>query len=263
MNSRTLGSLRKCCDFLFKSSKAGIYADLLVVESSHSNYIPSRTASIVGEYLDDVSTRSGHDRFQQSNWKHRTLLTVNLSAGDLAVVGYNSDTNDFAVVALTDIPASSVIHFTDRGWEGVSLRPQSGLETMTTWTTPGSVISAGSIIRISRDEPAFIGTSFGSLVGAGSLDTSSGDQVLAYQTGDDNPSSAPNLITAFNGNDPAAFGGTDANNDGWEDGTFQVGNQWSELPLGLTANFTAYGIAGQIAGGEVDKLCVQRPHHGC
>lgn len=214
--------------------------------------------------LRSISPRKARSRWRPMSaveaLEDRTLLTVNLSAGDLAIVGYNSDTNDFAVMALADIPANSVIHFTDRGWEGLSLRPQSGLETVTTWTTPGSAISAGTIIRISRDAPSFIGTNFGSLSGAGSMDTLSGDQILVYQTGDGNPSSAPTMITAFNGNDEGAIApGMDTNGDGWQNATGLSGNQYSELPLGLTANFTAYGIAGQIAGGEVDNYVYNGP----
>tara|TARA_R110002072_G_scaffold243821_2_gene403150 strand:- start:147970 stop:171135 length:23166 start_codon:yes stop_codon:yes gene_type:complete len=209
-------------------------------------------------------------RFQRQAWstadvaqvteqlEDRTLLTVNLTAGDLAVVGYSADTNDFMVVALADIPANTTVFLTDRGWEGTALRPAGGLETVTTWTTPASTISAGEIIRISRDEPGFIGPSFGTLSGVGSFDTGSGDQILIYQTADNDTESAPTFISALNANDATTFSGIDTTPaDGWQDVGGLTGNQTSQLPPGLTAPTTANGLATAL--GEVDNYVYNGP----
>src|SRR5688572_16318328 len=43
-----------------------------------------------------------------------------LSAGDIAIIGYNSDdisaNDDFCFILLTDIPINTTINFTDFGW---------------------------------------------------------------------------------------------------------------------------------------------------
>ena len=39
-------------------------------------------------------------------------------AGDIAIIGYHADVPDtFAFVALADLAAGDVIHFTDNGWD--------------------------------------------------------------------------------------------------------------------------------------------------
>lgn len=43
-----------------------------------------------------------------------------LSPGDLAIVGFNTSTNELAVVALASISAGETVFITDRGWGGPS-----------------------------------------------------------------------------------------------------------------------------------------------
>ena len=88
-----------------------------------------------------------------------------LNAGDIAFIQYNFDNPDnFAFVALVDIPNGEVIHFTDNGWmSSGSFRSGEGTDS---WTSPG--INCGDIIVLN--------TSLGLAV--------SGDQILAFQGSD-------------------------------------------------------------------------------
>ncbi|MCA9165364.1 MAG: hypothetical protein KDA62_20375, partial [Planctomycetales bacterium] len=195
----------------------------------------------------------GHEHLED-----RRLLAVDLAPGDLAVVGYNSDTNDFVLVALAEIPASSTIFLTDRGWDGSNLLAANAIETVTTWTTGASAIAAGSLVRISRDEPAFIGNNFGTLSGAGALDHANGDQVLIYQTVDNDSESAPSFVYAFNANDATKFCGIDTSPaDGWQDSGATISASTSKLPQGLTAPTTANGLG--TAATEFDDFVYNGP----
>ena len=194
-----------------------------------------------------------------------TEHAVTITAGDLVVMAYNSDgTDDVALLALADIPAGSTIFLTDRGWEGSALRTASTFETTVTWTT--NAISAGEIVRISLNpagtDATFIGgTTFGTLSGKISLDTVSGDQLLIYQTADNNLNSSPTFISAFNGNDEGAIGTDVSPADGWEDSGVgaSTSNSKSQLPFGLDAANTALGLAGQHANGERDNYVYSGP----
>ena len=70
-----------------------------------------------------------------------------LSTGDIAFTAFNADgDDDFAIVALADISANTIIYFSDKtpnsdgtGFEGTS-------EGILKWVTGGSTISAGTIV---------------------------------------------------------------------------------------------------------------------
>jgi hypothetical protein len=72
-----------------------------------------------------------------------------LSAGDLAIVAYNTDTTDsFAWVALTDIAANTTINFTDSSWQATAFRPTEHLDVggPLTWTNTAA-LGAGSVVK--------------------------------------------------------------------------------------------------------------------
>ncbi|MGR3810140.1 choice-of-anchor D domain-containing protein [Jiulongibacter sp. NS-SX5] len=125
--------------------------------------------------------------------------TFSLSPGDIAFVGYNTDSPDgYSFVTLTDIPAGEVIYFTDQGWhEDDSWYPST--ETHLKWTAPAGGLSAGSIVSIIETSPDVLqitgGGTLGPLVTTDGFTPSSfnllgGDGILAYQgaIGTANPS---------------------------------------------------------------------------
>lgn len=111
-----------------------------------------------------------------------------LSAGDIAILGMNTDNpDDFVFVALANIPANTVITFTDCGWSNSTAAFRVG-EHAWTWTHNADV-AAGTVI-VMRDVGATAwsvisgpGTAAESPTGFGSNRgfSTSGDQILAYE----------------------------------------------------------------------------------
>lgn len=153
--------------------------------------------------------------------------SAQLSAGDIAFVQYNADgTDNFAFVALTDIPASSIIYFTDNEENNLS----SGEGTLT-WQAPAIGVSCGTVVTIDRDE----NTSHGTITNerndfnlAGN-----GDAILAFQ--------GPNNVTASTY--IAAI-----SNDGGSWGGSRDGN----LPTGLTNETHAIAIDPEVDNVKYD-----------
>ena len=93
----------------------------------------------------------------QSTMINVFALGATIRSADIVVVGYNSDDNTvvnlgnyllsrFALVALNDIPANSVIFITDRGWRNNTFMVQSPDFTIK-FTVASGGISAGTIIN--------------------------------------------------------------------------------------------------------------------
>ena len=103
-----------------------------------------------------------------------------LLAGDLAIIGMNSDDPDeFAFVLLQDITSDTVIKFTDNGWlASGSFRTGEGFKIWTATTD----LPAGTVITLT-------GTDVSPM-----LFSTSGDQILTY-TGDD---ATPSFVYAIN-----------------------------------------------------------------
>ena len=105
---------------------------------------------------------------------------MSLTPGDIAIVAYNSDgNNDFAWVALVDIPAGEVINFTDSSWQDTGFRATEHLNVTDggplIWSH-NSLVTAGTVIKFSGSAWS-IGTGVG-----GFLDlATAGDQIFAFQ----------------------------------------------------------------------------------
>lgn len=139
-------------------------------------------------------------------------MTV-LNPGDLALIGYSSDTGgkSFAFVLLRDVDASTAISFTDNGWLAAG-GFRSG-EGVVSWTAPAGGATAGTVIT------------FTNLTGTLNPSTG-GDQIIAYQ-----PATAisPHInlfaLDFADGNTSFAADATNSNT--------------SAVPTGLTAGTTA------------------------
>lgn len=156
-----------------------------------------------------------------------------LAAGDIAVVAYNSrNPDDFAWVALTEIPSNTTVHFTDASvytngnfrWVEHFTPLQAG---PLGWTHTSNV-AAGTIIRF---DAATTNWSVGSKSGGCPAFSEAGDQVFAYTgsiTNDDSDASwsgNPGAATLIFG---LTFGATSWTNQGLD-------NSASDVPAGLSA----------------------------
>ncbi len=200
-----------------------------------------------------------------------------LSAGDIAVIGFNSSFNTsgaapigpdgFAIVTLTDIGPGTNIRITDHGWAGFGMLNGTVQDGIMSWTTT-SVIPKGTVFSFTVTmsatpsltiSPNTYGTpviiarwTSGATAGAFN---NSGDQVIIYQGGtDDNPGT---FIYGFNSSSStaAAAGNWQPSAGGFVD---------SQLPPGLTNNpaldgtvaataiaFTNNGVGGYFANNFV------------
>lgn len=100
------------------------------------------------------------------------------SPGDIAFVGFNADgDDDIAFVTFKDIPANTNIYFCDSEWNGTGFGTDEGDFT---WTSPTTVIPAGTVISINALSAA-IAPSLGTITlnNAGGL-SASGDAMFAF-----------------------------------------------------------------------------------
>src|SRR5262249_6464090 len=114
-----------------------------------------------------------------------------LSAGDIAIVHYNSDGPDvFSFVFLHDVDAGNVINFTDNGWQATGgFRSGEGTVSYTVATA----VAAGTVVTL------------------GGLDLDdAGDQIIAYQGDAVNPT-VLYVIDFADGDNTVAGDATDAN----------------------------------------------------
>lgn len=146
-----------------------------------------------------------------------------LSAGDIAITGFNSDDPDeFSFVLLTDVTNTTVIKFTDNGW--FSAGGFRATEGILEWTAT-SDLPCGTEITIRDDSP--FSASIGSVTDDNSfLLAATGDQILAYQ----GTEASPTFIYGIH------FHGT----TGWS--TDATSAQTSAIPTGLTNGTNAIAI---------------------
>ena len=106
-----------------------------------------------------------------------------LSAGDLAIVAYNTDTTDsFAWVALTDIAANTTINFTDSSWQATAFRPTEHLDAggPLTWTNSSALV-AGSVVKFNGNVANTWSIGSGNGATAFLNLATGGDQIFAFQ----------------------------------------------------------------------------------
>lgn len=141
------------------------------------------------------------------------MVATTLSAGDISIIGFNfDDPDELAFVLLKDIGSGTEIKFTDNGWQSSgSFRSTEGIFAWTASTD----LTAGTVINPAVSSVAF---------------SASGDQILAYQGDDSNPS----FIYGLNSE------GSSWQSDATDSNT-------SALPIGLTNGTSA------IALNEIDN----------
>lgn len=111
-----------------------------------------------------------------------------LVPGDLAFIAYNADGNDdFAFVALAEIPADTTVHFTDNEWNGGTVGAGGTWnelnEGVVTWTSPPTPVAAGTVVVINNaSNSSLLAASIGAAAVSGSFNLgASGETLYAYQ----------------------------------------------------------------------------------
>ena len=160
----------------------------------------------------------------------------NLVAGDIAFIGYNSDDPDgFTFIALNDIPATEMIYFTEEGWNSTAWAGSS-VETHYAWQAPAGGLAIGTIVYIyeTGSVPNVLAASAGTISGVLSGSTfhfSSGDQVLAYQSGSGVKPTSPTFIAGLH----ADYFSTNYNSTTtWSQSASAGEENASTVPAGLT-----------------------------
>jgi hypothetical protein len=210
-------------------------------------------------------------------FNNSSFAQVTLAAGDIVILQYNSDGGDDELVflPLVDLPANSIIYFSDGSWDsgtsGFGLATERGIK----FTVNASGITAGTLIKLLNPtaalyelEPSSLGSlEFYELDGSVETGSSreltlstSGDQVLIFQTPDGVITSTITFIYGFNTRSANGY------INGWQadanalSTANSIGTD-SHLPPGLTAlnseqsnktTATAFGISG-LSGGHVDN----------
>ncbi|HWM47932.1 MAG TPA: Calx-beta domain-containing protein [Xanthobacteraceae bacterium] len=134
-----------------------------------------------------------------------TTLTLDLGPGSIAFTGYNSDGNDaLAFVALTDLPAGTVIYFTDNEWRGTAFNTG---ESVWSWTATQDV-AAGTIVTMNSQISGALTSNLGNaehLAAPGLGLTGAGEVVYAYVGSANAPTT---FLTAFANDSLLADGAT-------------------------------------------------------
>ncbi len=147
-----------------------------------------------------------------------------ISSGDIAFTSFNADEDGWSIVALANISANTVVHFSDSTWNGTSF---SNTEAAQTWDSGANVIQAGTVVRFTKvDSITAIGVSHGSISFALSANlglSASNETIYAYQGSAWN--SAPSSFLAAISTAPSGFGNATygvLTNTGLIDGTSAV-----------------------------------------
>ena len=149
--------------------------------------------------------------------------TAQLSTGSIAFTAFNADEDGWALVTLANIPANTIIYFTDN--EATSLTAFNTGESYHQWNTGAAVIPAGTVVRFSAVDhatnlAATAGT-FTRLTVSGSANfglSTGGETVYAYLANAATPSVPVTFLAAVT-NDETAQGITDLTNAGLSNGT--------------------------------------------
>ncbi|MEM7427090.1 MAG: tandem-95 repeat protein [Pseudomonadota bacterium] len=109
-------------------------------------------------------------------------MATNLTAGSMAILGFNSSTDEFSFVLLADIVAGTEIFFTDAGFVTGTDSPPDNTEGMIRWIA-GMDYTAGSVINTTANSAEFDNVytgDIGNFFGGFDLEAG-GDQLFAFQ----------------------------------------------------------------------------------
>jgi len=191
-----------------------------------------------------------------------------LHAGDIAVLGWNSDdtypNQRWAALAIVNIAANTQIIFTDNGYDGTTsnFRAPSANDGYLTWTTP-SLITAGTVIYGTNNTVNGSTTGVSGQLGQpgspGFGFSGAGDQLIIYQ-GTSGTASGATFIYALNtGTSSTLYTGVGT----WTPNTTAVTSDVaSALPPGLTNGVTAVALTNNVGNTSSGTGALGSPNYG-
>ncbi|MGC1473140.1 MAG: lamin tail domain-containing protein [Psychroserpens sp.] len=136
-------------------------------------------------------------------------LYAQLSTGDMAFIAFNADADDdFAMVTFVEIPANTLLYFTDSEWTGSAFGDD---ENDFSWNSGSNAIPEGSVITfntISATPSASIGTISGQPGGI----SGSSEAIFAFLVDDPLLPRVPSLFITAVANSDSAYGSLDNTN---------------------------------------------------
>lgn len=180
-------------------------------------------------------------------WVQKTTAQT-LSAGDIAFIGYNTDSNDgFSFITLTEIPAGEIIYFSEQGWTGSAW--VNNVETHLRWTAT-STMSCGTVVSISEITNDDFNVSSGTvnIAANASFSLIAGDQILAYQSASGPAPASPTFIAGVHGDYNS---GNFNPSTGWNATAISSGSE-SVVPTGLTNGVNCVSLF-PTGSGEIDN----------
>lgn len=166
--------------------------------------------------------------------KRSVIAKPVLNKGDIAIVAYrtSADVDDeFAVLAVNDIPGNTSIMFTDSKFTSNAV-PQcsNGL----VWTAPSAGVTAGTVFIIGNDKAT---TDLGTITGKSYGLSSNGDQIIVYEGTYYNP----NHLTALSSNN-------------WATANTSCGGSNSMIPNTLTNGVNAISHQSTKGGNGTNTM---------
>ncbi|MES2780573.1 MAG: hypothetical protein V4651_11805, partial [Bacteroidota bacterium] len=138
----------------------------------YARFNPTTLTDQIGGNIAITSTGAGTQNIAVSG------DVTNLNLGDIAVIGCNVSTTDaISFVALTSIPANTIIRFTDNGYSDATT--QMGTEGYLVYTAP-STIAAGTVISWNNGM-TIAGTGWSSTAPSNFSLNTTGEQLFVYQ----------------------------------------------------------------------------------
>lgn len=204
-----------------------------------------------------------------------TEAQTTLAAGDILFTGYNATPSagiapdTFSFVLLNAISSSTVIYFTERGYQGGSTWQASGSSEGTISWTSGTALTIGQEVQIAglgASAATVNGLTNGTVatVSGGSITTglslsNAGDEIIAFQGGSGDPTNGSAIRIAGINWSLNCGTTTDA---GWNGAGCTYGPQTSAMPSGLTGGTNAFlaGTAGSSPNNDQAKFnCTGTP----
>lgn len=166
-----------------------------------------------------------------------------LTPGDIAILGWNSDDSPYpdqrwAFLAMRDINPTTVIIFTDNGYDGSTseFRPPSGNDGYLTWTVP-SLITKGTVVYGTNNTVNGSSSGVSGTLGSTFGFAPTGDQIIVYQ-GTSGTAAGATFIYALNTGQNVAYGSP----GNWITSGSIAFDQLSYMPPGLTNGSTAVAL---------------------
>ena len=214
-----------------------------------------------------------------------TSSSAQLQKGDIVALGFNSDQpvtdidgdgfrdDKWAIACLSDIPAGTVVHFTDAGFnESSQFYVNSTIEGHLTWTIT-SAVPAGKVFAMDCADGSNLadlngatsgnggltdyGTVSGHLGGTVGMFPFAGDQIIIYQ-GTSGTTTGATFIYAYSTQQSTTLSGTGV----WQTSGNVTNQAQSYLPTGLTNGTTALALTTNVNNTSSGPGTLGTPNYG-